>query len=71
VDLSDATEYTQRTALASLRAPEHRPGANVVVLGWPLNLALPDGARRIPDQYATHTTGNAGFLVRAAIRLGR
>jgi hypothetical protein len=70
VDLSDASEAAQNASLALIGAHDHRPGANLVVLGWPEDLALPDGARRIPDQYATHTTGNAGFIVRLAIRLG-
>jgi hypothetical protein len=70
VDLSDVPEATQNAALASIGAQGHRSGTNLVVLGWPQNLALPTGARRIPDQYPTQTTGNTGFLVRLSARLG-
>jgi hypothetical protein len=70
VDLSGASEAAQNAALASIGARDHRSGTNLVVLAWPRDLALPDGARRIPDQYDTHTTGNAGFIVRLALRLG-
>jgi hypothetical protein len=70
VDLSDVPEATQNAALASLGAQGHRSGTNLVVLGWPPSLALPIGARRIPDQYPTQTTGNTGFLVRLSARLG-
>ena len=70
VDLSGTSQATQNASLASLGAHDHRPEANLVVLGWPDGLALPDGARRIPDQYGTDTTGNAGFLIRLSMRVG-
>jgi hypothetical protein len=70
VDLSDASEVAQNAVLGALGVVDHRSGTNLVVLGWPRDLALPAGARRIPDQYPTHTTGNAGFLMRLSLRLG-
>ena len=71
VDLSGASQAAQNAALASIGGHAHRPDANLVVLGWPEGLALPDGALRIPDQYGTDTTGNTGFLIRLSMRLGR
>jgi hypothetical protein len=70
VDLSGASEAAQNAALASIGARDHRVGTNLIVLGWPNGLPLPEGAQRIPDHYDTHTTGNAGFIVRLSMRLG-
>ena len=70
VDLSDASEGAQAAALAAIGAQGHRAEANLVVMGWPDDLALPIGARRIPDHYLTHTTGNTGFLIRMTLRVG-
>lgn len=71
VDLSDVPEEVRAPLLASLGAENRRVDANVVVLGWPSAMPLPGGARRIPEQYATSTTGNTGFFVRLSLRLGR
>jgi hypothetical protein len=70
VDLSGLSEGAQAAALAALGARDHRPYANLVVMGWPDALPLPPGASRLPDQYATHTKGNTGFLIRLTLRVG-
>lgn len=71
VDLSGLSEPARVAVLTSMGAEGFRPGANSVVLGWPTDTPLPDGARRIPDRYLTTTTGNTGFVVSLSLRVGR
>jgi hypothetical protein len=69
LDLSAMADAAQRRYLASLGVDEryHRPGAGLVVVGAPPGSPDPEGSRRIPGTYLTHTTGNDGLV--AAVSL--
>lgn len=64
LDLSALPEAAQRLYLQSLGvdARYHRPGAALVVVGAPPGAPDPEGSRRIPDTYLSHTSGHGGFV---------
>jgi hypothetical protein len=71
VDLSSLREDERSQFLATLGTSAQRHDANLVVVGLPSEIGLPDGARILAPSYETSTRGNLGVALRLSFRLGR
>jgi hypothetical protein len=70
IDLSRMSLDERNRVLDSLAVEDYRPGANVVVKGWPAEAVLPAGATVIPRTHKSATTGNTGSYIRMTYRFG-
>jgi hypothetical protein len=70
IDLSRMSLDERNRVLDSLGVEGYRPGANVVIKGWPAAAVLPAGATLIPQTHKSATTGNTGSYIRMTYRFG-
>jgi hypothetical protein len=70
IDLSRMGLDERNSVLDSLGVEGYRSGANVVVKGWPADVALPPGATIISHTHKSATTGNTGSYFRVTFRFG-
>lgn len=68
VDLSAVPQGARRAWLDSIGAPPTRPDTNTVVLGVPVGVVPPVGARVIPELRHTNTTGNGAIIAAISLR---
>jgi hypothetical protein len=70
IDVSRMSLDERNRVLDSLGVENCRPGANVVIKGWPEDAVLPAGATVIPRTHKSATTGNTGSYIRMTYRFG-